>query len=167
MDQVKIGKFIAQLRKEAGWTQETLGEKVGVTNKTISRWETGNYMPDIEMIQILSKTFGVSINELLAGQRLSDQEYRQKADENIVSMLKESAFSREEKMLYLKRKWRKDHRTLLVMLVLIILVLLILCVYFKKTELIPVVFIAGVILYIGQNNRMMVYIEKHIYGINE
>ena len=167
MDQVKIGKFIAQLRKETGWTQETLGEKVGVTNKTISRWETGNYMPDIEMIQILSKTFGVSINELLAGQRLSDQEYRQKADENIVSMLKESAFSREEKMLYLKRKWRKDHRTLLVMLVLIILVLLILCVYFKKKELIPVGVIAGVILYIGQNNRMMAYIEKHIYGINE
>ena len=163
MDQVKIGKFIAQLRKEVGWTQETLGEKVGVTNKTISRWETGNYMPDIEMIQIISKTFDVSINELLAGQRLSDQEYRQRADENIVSMSKESAFSREEKMLYLKRKWRKDHRTLLVMLCLIILVLLILCVYFRKTEFIPVVVIAGVILYIGQNNRMMISIEKDLY----
>lgn len=54
------------------------------------------------------------------------------------------------------------------MFVLIVLVLLILCVHFKKKELIPVVVvIAGVILYIGQNNRMMAYIEKHIYGINE
>ena len=69
--------------------------------------------------------------------------------------------------MWSKKIWKKDHRALLVMFVLIVLVLLILCVHFKKTELIPVVVIAGVILYIGQNNRMMAYIEKHIYGINE
>ena len=45
MDQIKIGKFIAALRKEKGFTQEQLGEKLGATNKTISRWENGNYMP--------------------------------------------------------------------------------------------------------------------------
>ena len=48
MDQIKIGKFIAALRKEKGLTQEKLGEKLGVTNKTVSRWENGNYMPDVE-----------------------------------------------------------------------------------------------------------------------
>ena len=48
MDQMKTGKFIAALRKEKGMTQEKLGEKLGVTNKTVSRWENGNYMPDIE-----------------------------------------------------------------------------------------------------------------------
>ena len=48
MDQIKIGKFIATLRRQSGLTQEKLGEKIGVTNKTISRWENGNYMPDIE-----------------------------------------------------------------------------------------------------------------------
>lgn len=53
MDQVKIGKFIAELRRENQMTQEALGEKIGVTNKTISRWENGNYMPDIEMLQLL------------------------------------------------------------------------------------------------------------------
>ena len=50
MDQIKIGKFIAALRKEKGLTQEQLGEKLGVTNKTISRWENGNYMLDVEML---------------------------------------------------------------------------------------------------------------------
>ena len=47
MDQIKIGKFIAALRKDKGMTQEQLGEKLGVTNKTVSRWENGNYMPDV------------------------------------------------------------------------------------------------------------------------
>ena len=51
MDQIKIGRFIAALRRQAGLTQEALGEKLGVTNKTVSRWENGNYMPDIEMLQ--------------------------------------------------------------------------------------------------------------------
>ena len=93
MDQVKIGKFIAQLRRENGMTQEALGEKLGVTNKTISRWETGAYMPDIEMLQLLGQIFGVSINEILAGQRLSDEEFRQKAEENVIAVSKASAFS--------------------------------------------------------------------------
>ena len=47
MDQVKLGAFVAQLRRERGWTQEELGERLGVTNKTVSRWENGNYMPGI------------------------------------------------------------------------------------------------------------------------
>lgn len=52
MNQVKIGKFIAQCRNEKNITQEELGEKLGVTNKTISRWENGHYLPDIEMMQL-------------------------------------------------------------------------------------------------------------------
>ena len=67
MDQIKMGKFIAALRKEKGLTQEKLGEKLGVTNKTVSRWENGNYMPDVEMLSLLSEEFGVSINELISG----------------------------------------------------------------------------------------------------
>lgn len=81
MDQIKIGKFIATLRRQSGLTQEKLGEKIGVTNKTISPWENGNYMPDIEMLQLLAKEFNVSINELLAGQKMSDEEFRKNADE--------------------------------------------------------------------------------------
>ena len=80
MDQIKIGRFIAQLRKEKGLTQEKLGEILGVTNKTVSRWENGNYLPDIEMLQLLGAEFGVSINELLAGERLDNEAFRQKAE---------------------------------------------------------------------------------------
>ena len=83
MDQGKIGKFIAALRREQGLTQEQLGEKLGVTNKTVSRWENGNYMPDIEMLQLLSAAFSVSINEILAGERLSEASYREKSEENV------------------------------------------------------------------------------------
>ena len=69
MDQIKIGRFLAQLRKEKGLSQEALAEKIGVTNKTISRWETGTYMPDVEMMKILAEFFGVNVDELLSGER--------------------------------------------------------------------------------------------------
>ena len=122
MDQIKIGKFIATLRRQSGLTQEKLGEKIGVTNKTISRWENGNYMPDIEMLQLLAKEFNVSINELLAGQKMSDEEFRKNADENIIAVSKESAFSFEERKAYFKKKWRKEHISLFVVLLLILIV---------------------------------------------
>ena len=82
MDQVKIGKFIAQCRNEKNITQEALGERLGVTNKTISRWENGHYLPDIEMMQLLSKEFDVSINELISGEKIADSDYKEKAEEN-------------------------------------------------------------------------------------
>lgn len=80
MDQIKIGKFIAALRKEKGLTQEQLGEKLGVTNKTVSRWENGNYMPDVEMLLLLSKEFGISINELISGERLELEDFKKTAE---------------------------------------------------------------------------------------
>ena len=70
MDQGKIGKFIGTVRKQRGLTQEQLGEKIGVTNKTISRWETGKYMPDIDKLQELSAVLDITVNELLAGERI-------------------------------------------------------------------------------------------------
>lgn len=76
MDQIKMGKFIAALRKEKSLTQEKLGEKLGVTNKTVSRWENGNYMPDVEMLSLLSEEFGVSINELISGERLAAEDFK-------------------------------------------------------------------------------------------
>lgn len=84
MDQVKIGAFIAQLRRERDWTQEELGERLGVTNKTVSRWENGNYMPGIELLALMGREFDVSLNELLEGRRLDDEaEFREAADKNL------------------------------------------------------------------------------------
>lgn len=70
MDQKQIGAFIAQLRQEKGWTQQVLGEQVGVTNKTVSRWEKGNYMPDLATIPVLCQVLEISVNEFFSGQRL-------------------------------------------------------------------------------------------------
>lgn len=58
MDLLQIGKFIAELRKEQKFTQEQLGEKMGVTNKTVSRWENGNYLPSADMLLAMSRLFG-------------------------------------------------------------------------------------------------------------
>ena len=102
MDQTKMGKFIAALRKEKGLTQEKLGEKLGVTNKTVSRWENGNYMPDVEMLSLLSEEFGVSINELISGERLAAEDFKKAADSNLVTALSSSTFTLKEKIAFFK-----------------------------------------------------------------
>ena len=79
----KYGNFLAELRKDKNLTQEELGERIGVTNKTVSRWENGNYLPPVEILQILSKLYEVSINEVLSGERLNDSVYKQNAEEYI------------------------------------------------------------------------------------
>lgn len=90
MDMQKIGLFLAELRKEKNLTQDELGAQIGVTNKTISRWETGNYLPPVEMLQTLADTFGVSINEILNGERISDGNYKVISEQNIKSALTKS-----------------------------------------------------------------------------
>ena len=104
LDQTKIGKFIATLRKEKGLTQEKLGEKLGVTNKTISRWESGNYITDVEMLSLLSIEFGVSINELISNERLLAGDFKKAAD-NLVKALNNSTFTLREKIAFFKQKW--------------------------------------------------------------
>lgn len=72
MDTKKIGAFIAICRKEKGMTQAELGERLGVTNKTVSRWENGHYMPDLSLLEPLSKALDLSLEELLEGERLPE-----------------------------------------------------------------------------------------------
>lgn len=103
MDMVKMGSLLAELRKERNLTQAELGEKLGVTNKTISRWETGNYMPSVEMLEELSTMYGMTINELLSGKKLSTEEYKEMAETNIKETLKESTFSLKEKQEFFKK----------------------------------------------------------------
>ncbi len=163
MDQIKIGRFIAKLRKEKGLTQEKLGESLGVTNKTVSRWENGNYMPDIEMMQLLGAEFGVSINELLAGERLDNEAFRAKAEENIVEISRKSAFTFEERRKYFREKWKKDN------LFGICLCVIIGAVSFIAPLLLDSAWIAAspvvcIGLYGYMNNRMMTYIENNLYG---
>ena len=163
MDQVRVGKYIASLRKQASLTQEELGEKLGVTNKTVSRWENGNYMPDIEMLQLLSKVFDVGINDLLAGEKIADEDFRQKAEENIIEVAASSAFSFEDRKVYFKRKWRKEHIALFVILGLILIASAVIPLIIDKLWLISFSPVIALIEYGYQNNRIMIYVENQLY----
>lgn len=79
-DQHSTGKFIAKLRREKGLTQTELGERLGVGNKTVSRWERGNYMPDLALIPELATELGVSVSELFAAERFAEEDYKRQAD---------------------------------------------------------------------------------------
>lgn len=90
MNQEEIGKFIAELRKEKGLTQASFAEILGVNSKTVSKWECGRGMPDVATIPEICKELGISINELLAAERLSPESYSEKSEENIIALMKES-----------------------------------------------------------------------------
>lgn len=90
MNNYEFGKFISQLRKEKGLTQLQLAEKLNVTDKAVSRWETGKNYPDIEIFEDLSKIFDVSISELLEGKRIEKEKLLTVSEEQIVTQIKKN-----------------------------------------------------------------------------
>ncbi len=90
MEQKKIGGFIAQQRKEKQLTQKQLGEALGISDKTVSKWETGHGLPDISMIMPLCGILDINVNELLSGEHLTQDTYPEKAEENIMNLMKDS-----------------------------------------------------------------------------
>ncbi len=84
MNQEKIGKFIQELRKQQNLTQLQLAEKLGVTDRAVSKWENGRCMPDLSLFIPLSQELGITINELLSGERLTEEKYQQKLEENFI-----------------------------------------------------------------------------------
>ena len=157
----KIGAFLAELRRQRNLTQEQLGEKLGVTNKTVSRWETGSYLPPVEMLQRLSELYGITINEILSAERLDEQAYREKAEENIKSALV-SRFTLQERMDYFKKKWRREHIFELIMGMLAAIAL-----YAAGILWLDGLQIAGYLLFvffpIRWNNQMMSYVEEKAF----
>lgn len=87
MDTKKIGAFIAMNRKKKGYTQEQLAEKLGVTNKTILRWENGHYMPDLSLLEPLSKELDITLNELLAGKEIVKEEAMEYSEQNLIQTI--------------------------------------------------------------------------------
>lgn len=84
MNQVKIGKFIAEKRKEKKLTQQQLAEKLGVSDRAISNWESGKNMPDISLFPIISKELDVTVNDLMSGEKVDKKNYQEKFEENII-----------------------------------------------------------------------------------
>ena len=89
MTSKECGNFISELRKEKELTQKELAEKINVSDKAISRWETGKGYPDVTSLVSLSEYFDVSVNELLAGKRLTAEDIKETADENLISVFEQ------------------------------------------------------------------------------
>lgn len=89
MDQIKIGKFIASCRKEEGMTQAVLAEKLGITDRAVSKWETGKSLPDSGIMLELCDLLKINVNELLSGERIMAESYDKRVEENLVAMSKE------------------------------------------------------------------------------
>lgn len=84
MDQKRIGAFIARRRKELRMTQKELAQKLGVTDRAVSKWENGRCMPDLSLIQPLSRSLEVGVNDLLSGEIIPEKQYRKKSEDNII-----------------------------------------------------------------------------------
>ena len=96
MDQEKIGAFISTLRKEQGMTQQQLADAIGVSNKTISKWECGKGMPELALIVPLCHILQISINEFLTGEHLLENGYTEKAEVNMMNLLQETENSKKK-----------------------------------------------------------------------
>ena len=90
MDQRKIGQFIAEMRKEHGLTQRELADKLMISDKTVSKWERGNGLPEVSLMMPLCDVLQISVNELLSGTRLLSSEYKKNAEENIMRLMNET-----------------------------------------------------------------------------
>ncbi|MBE5820571.1 MAG: helix-turn-helix transcriptional regulator [Clostridiales bacterium] len=112
MDQERIGSFIAECRRNKKLTQLQLAEKLGITDKAVSKWETGKGLPDASIMIDLCDELDISVNELLSGEKLTQDNYQEKANENIVSMVKVADKNRKSK-----------NKIILIFLILILLFL--------------------------------------------
>ncbi len=99
MDQVKIGKFISDERKAKGYTQKQLSELLEISDKTISKWECGNGFPEASLLLPLCNELEITVNELLTGERISQQNYKKKAEENMVNMIREKEENKQKILL--------------------------------------------------------------------
>ena len=86
MDKIKIGEFIATCRKEQNLTQEQLAEKLNVSKNAVSKWERGICLMDMKLLKPLSKILNVSVNEIIAGERIDNEDLAKKSEENIISL---------------------------------------------------------------------------------
>lgn len=105
MDNAKTGAFIAELRRELELTQKELADRIGVTDKAVSKWERGRGFPDVAILEILAKELNISVTELINGERSTPETLREQSDSALI-----------ETLLYVKRISRKTLGTLLLIL---------------------------------------------------
>lgn len=90
MDQIRIGKFIAAARKARGMTQKQLAERLSISDKTVSKWERGKGLPEVALMLPLCEALQITVNDLLSGEKISENNYQKKAEENMMSLMQEN-----------------------------------------------------------------------------
>ena len=95
MEPTRIGRFIAERRKALGLTQRQLAEQLSVSDKAVSKWETGRGLPDVLLMPPLCAALGITVNDLLSGERVGEGDYRKKAEENMMELMRENAENRQ------------------------------------------------------------------------
>lgn len=106
MDLKKIGAFIAMNRRAKGLTQQQLADQLGVTNKTVSRWETGKYMPDLSLLKPICESLDISLNELLSGEPMETEHLAEKTETNIINTVE-----------YTKQEIKNEHRKISILFI--------------------------------------------------
>ena len=99
MDQIKTGTFIAAMRKEHSLTQRQLADLLNISDKTVSKWETGKGLPEVSLMLPLCDILHITVNELLSGQKLTDSDYKQKTEEIIMDLVREREESKKKIVL--------------------------------------------------------------------
>ena len=101
MDQIRIGNFIAQCRKAQNLTQRQLAEQLGISDKTVSKWECGKGLPEVSLMLPLCTALGITVNDLLSGERIAQADYQKKAEENMMELVRENAENKKRLALSL------------------------------------------------------------------
>lgn len=162
MNQERIGKFIAQCRKEKNLTQKNLAQKLNVTDKSVSKWERGICLPDVSLFKQLCEILDITLNDLFAGEKIEEKKYKEVANQNLFKALENSSFTLKEKIKYYKSKWEKEHLWEL-MMEMILIVFCIIFGFIKQNEWSFIGIIGGFLCGIWETNRKMTYVEKNAY----
>ncbi len=174
MDQIKTGRYIAKLRAAKGYTQEELGRKLGVSNKTVSRWENGNYMPDIGTLRLLTKEFSVSMEELLDGEPKTAEKRLEKPD----------PFTPKERADFWRRNWKRENKSWFIFWGIIIFAAAVygfltssLCYALFGFAIVSGLLFGGIVLmldgllafvlYVYFYNKMCIYVDNNAYKLSE
>ena len=99
MDQSKIGRFIADTRKAKSLTQRQLADALSISDKTVSKWETGKGLPDVSLMLPLCGALDITVNDLLTGEKISASNYQKKAEENMMDLIKENQENKKRMIL--------------------------------------------------------------------
>ena len=99
MDQIKTGKFIAEARRAQNLTQRHTADKLAISDKTVSKWECGKGLPEVSLMLPLCEILQIGVNDLLSGEKLAEENYRKKAEENLMNLMQENAENKERMTL--------------------------------------------------------------------